>query len=94
MPNIHGSYWEALLCCRPAAERKMNDVASELVKCQIWDEDIKDATDYLEKQIKIEQKIMKEMVKTGRAKVRPITHEPRKRSAEGEAERGDPMYDV
>ena len=92
--NIHGSYWEALLCCGPSAERKLNDAASELVECQIRDEDIKDATDYLENQIKAEKEIMKQMIKMGKAKVRPITHEPRKRRAGDEAEHGDPMESV
>ena len=90
--NIHGSYWEALLCCRSAAKRKMNDVACELVECQI--RDVKDATDYLEKQVEKERGIMKEMMKLGKAKVRPIMHEPRKRGAEDKAEQGDPMESV
>ena len=87
--NIHTSYWEALLYCAPDVEQKMNEVAADLAESQL--RDINNATKYHEEQFKKEKYIMMEMIGKSKLKVRPIIYEPRKRGAEGEAVRGDPM---
>ena len=90
--SIHQSYWEALLYCAPDVEQKMNELAEDLVECQL--KDIKDATDYLEVEFREQKEIMKEKIGKGKVKVRHIIHEPKKRSAEREPDRGDPMESV
>ena len=90
--SIHQSYWEALLHCAPNVEQKMNKLAEDLVECQL--RDIKDATDYLEKEFKEQKEIMREKIGKGKVKVCHIIHEPNKQIAERKPNRSDPMDSV
>ena len=88
--DIHSSYWQALLYCAPDVENKINTLAVDLAECQL--DDIEEATSYLVFKFKEAVKDMNlDQEKGAKVSVRLIRHEPRKRGAQGEPERGDPM---
>ena len=88
--NIHDSYWQALLYCAPDVEHKINTLAVDLAECQL--DDIDAATGYLAIKFKEAVKDMRLDEKKGAKVLVWLTrHKPRKRSAQGEPKRGDPM---